>query len=77
MICPGCRGKHGWDKCQLNILLHVLDAKYVKKRNSWRTLKINNHLGLWSGILWPHPMTMGGKTSYTVPMRHVSSPLGA
>ena len=25
-----------------------LDAKYVKKRTSWRTLKINNPLGLWS-----------------------------
>ena len=46
-----------------------LDAKYVKKHTSWRTLKINNP--------WPHPMTMGGKTSYTVPMRHVNSSLGA
>ena len=25
-----------------------LDAKYVKKRTSWRTLKINNPFGLWS-----------------------------
>ena len=25
-----------------------LDAKYVKKRTSWRTLKINDLLGLWS-----------------------------
>ena len=25
-----------------------LDAKYVKKRTSWRTLQMNNPLGLWS-----------------------------
>ena len=25
-----------------------LHAKYVKKRTSWNTLKINNPLGLWS-----------------------------
>ena len=25
-----------------------LDAKYVKKHTSWRTLKINNPLGPWS-----------------------------
>ena len=25
-----------------------LDARYVKKCTSWRTLKINNPLGLWS-----------------------------
>ena len=54
-----------------------LDAKYVKKRTSWRTLNINNLWAYGVAILWPHPMTMGGKTSYTVPMRHVSSPLGA
>ena len=48
MICPGCRGKQGWDKRQLNILLQMLDAKYVKKCTSWRTLKMNNPLGLLS-----------------------------
>ena len=54
-----------------------LDAKYVKKRTSWRTLKKITLWGYGAGIFWPHPMTMGGKTSYTVPMRHVNSSLGA
>ena len=44
-----------------------------------RVRKHSNQITLWAygvGILWPHPMTMGGKTSYTVPMRHVNLSLG-
>ena len=47
-MCPGCRGKQGWDKRQLNILLHVLGRQVREKVTSWRTLKMNNPLGLLS-----------------------------
>ena len=48
MICPGCRGKQGWDNANSTYFYTYLDAKYVKKRTSWRTLKMNNPLGLLS-----------------------------
>ena len=61
-----------------------LDAKYVKKRTSWRTLKINNPLGLWSwdplASFYDHVgqnLIHSAYEARTVPMRHVSSPLGA
>ena len=54
-----------------------LDAKCVKKRTSWRTLKINKPLGLWSWDPLASSYNYGGQTSYTVPMRHVNSSLGA
>ena len=38
-----------------------LDAKYVKKRTSWRKLKINNPLGLWSWDLFASSYDYGGQ----------------
>ena len=48
MICPGCRGKHGWGKCQLNILIHVLGCQVREKAHFLKNTKKKNPLGLGS-----------------------------
>ena len=48
MICPGCRGKQGWDKRQLNIFLHVLGRQVREKAHFLENTKKNNPLGLLS-----------------------------
>ena len=48
MIRPGCTGKQRGRKHNSTYFYTYLDAKYVRLPISWKTLKINNPLGLWS-----------------------------
>ena len=48
MICPGCRGKQRGRKRNSTYFYTYLDAKYVRLPIFWKTLKMNNPLGLWS-----------------------------
>ena len=62
MICPGWRGKQGWDKRQLNILLHVLGRQVREKVHFLvNTQNDKNPLGLLSGDPLASSYAYGGQ----------------